>query len=285
MTKKFYTILNIIIIAGIIYAGVDSFYLFVEEKFDQPDFNIRFSEAKQNTTALPSQKLSDYRIIQNRNIFGETPQKSEIHEEIPELDNLEPTSLKIILMGTIFGDSRNAAAIIQDNIKKSQDLYRIGDSIQNAIIKNILRGKIVLSYNGRDEILVMDEPDSRGNTVTPPGVSTATQARTGSPPQRTITLKRDDIIESFENLNELATISPHLTDGRTDGLSIAGIRTGSIFRKIGLRNGDIIKRIDGNEITGTGDFVTLYNNFKSVDTISVDIIRRGQEYTYNYRLR
>ena len=116
MTKNFYTILNIIIIVGIIYVGVDSFYLFVEEKFDEPDFSIKISETKENTVAQSRQRPGDYRIIQNRNIFGENAQKNEVLEEIPEIENLEPTSLNITLMGTIFGDPRNAAAIIQDNM-------------------------------------------------------------------------------------------------------------------------------------------------------------------------
>lgn len=288
MAKNFYTILNIIIIAGIIYAGFDSFYLFVEEKFDEPDYSIRISETRQKTAERTMQRLGDYRIIQNRNIFGENAQKNEIPVEISQLDNLEPTSLKIALMGTIFGDTRNAAAIIQDNIKKSQDLYRVGDSIQNAIIKNILRGKIVLSYNGRDEILVMDEPNSGNNTITPPRVSTETQNRMSLPQQRTITVRRDDILKSLEDLNDVmdqANISPHITDGRSDGISISGIKAGSVFRKMGFRNGDIIKKVKGNEMTSAEDLISLLNNLSSEDSVSMDIIRRGRPYTYSYRFR
>ena len=90
-------------------------------------------------------------------------------------------------------------------------------------------------------------------------------------------------LEDPDNIQ--ANIRPHLTDGRTDGVSIAGIKTGSVFRKMGFMNGDILKRIEENEITSPEDIISLYNKLKSEDSVSVDIIRRGREYTYSYRFR
>ena len=95
-------------------------------------------------------------------------------------------------------------------------------------------------------------------------------------------------MKSLENLTDIvnqADIKSHFTDGNSDGLSISSIKADSLFRKMGFRNGDIIKKIEGNEITSPEDIVSLYNNLKSGDSVSIDIIRRGREYTYSYRLR
>lgn len=286
MTKNIYNIFNMIIIAAIVYACVVCFYLFVEAKLDQPEFNTGIIKTEQKVTKLPRKKLSDYRIIHIRNIFGGTAQQGEISDETEDIEDLEPTSLKISLVGTVSGDQKSAAAIIQDETKRSQDLYRVGDSIQNAVIQKILRGKIILSYMGRDEILVMDEPDSGNNISTPSRTTAPTPAVTT--PQRTITVRRNDILKSLEDLNDVlsqANIKPHFTDGKADGLSISTIRANSVFRKMGFRNGDIVKNIEGNEIKGPEDLISLYNDLKSNDSVSLDIIRRGREMTLNYRLR
>jgi general secretion pathway protein C len=65
-------------------------------------------------------------------------------------------------------------------------------------------------------------------------------------------------------------------------LAITGIKAGSIFRRMGLRNGDIVKGINGNEITSPEDLISLYNDLKSESDVSLQIVRRGAERSLNY---
>ena len=48
-------------------------------------------------------------------------------------------------------------AIIFDKTVNKQALYETGDAVQGAVVKEILRGKVILVYNGRDEMLDMSE--------------------------------------------------------------------------------------------------------------------------------
>jgi general secretion pathway protein C len=103
--------------------------------------------------------------------------------------------------------------------------------------------------------------------------------------ERKISIKRQDIDESFENINDLisqATIQPHYTDGEADGLTVTGIKPGSIFRKMGLRNGDVVKGVNDNEIKTAEDLISMYNDLRSDSNISLKIIRRGRETNLNY---
>ena len=54
---------------------------------------------------------------------------------------------------------------------------------------------------------------------------------------------------------------------------------------MGLRNGDIVKGVDGNEIKSTDDFISLYNDLQNNEDVAIQIIRRGRERTINYRFR
>ena len=109
----------------------------------------------------------DYTIINKRNLFGKVQDKTK--EKTPEPEPvLTTTSLDLTLLGTIGGESDDQRAIIRNkSAKNSQDIYYKGDAIKHALIKEIGRGKIILTVNGKDEILLMEEmksPPSSGKT-------------------------------------------------------------------------------------------------------------------------
>ena len=117
---------------------------------------------EKNTTGETEQKKKhDYHIILQRNLFGSPPGKDEPVAPVelgPDYaENLKLTSLDIVLMGTISGGEDADRAIILDKKSRKQDLYEKGDEIQGALVKEILRGKVILVYNGKDEMLDMSE--------------------------------------------------------------------------------------------------------------------------------
>jgi general secretion pathway protein C len=237
----------------------------------------------------PSKKssLSDYQTIIDRNIFSKvavSAQKGEV-----DVDDLKSTSLKLALLGTIAGNRKTSAAIIQDTGARTQGLYREGDSIQGATIKSIMRNKVVLAIGNREEILLMEGPEAGETGKT----SDTGQAEAGAETipaataavERNMNIKRSDIEASLKDINELlsqASIQAHSTEGEPDGLTITGIKAGSIFRKMGLRNGDIIKGVNNDSIKTTEDLIGMYNDLKSAPDISLQITRRGQERSFNY---
>jgi len=53
-------------------------------------------------------------------------------------------------------------------------------------------------------------------------------------------------------------IRPHFKNGQSDGLTLSGIRSDSIFGEMGFRNGDIIVGVDGKDIESVDDALSLY---------------------------
>jgi len=70
-----------------------------------------------------------YRAIIKRNIFGSGEDVSK-EMQAEEIENLQPTSLKLALLGTVSGNQQNSFAVIEEINKKKQALYRVGDSVQ-----------------------------------------------------------------------------------------------------------------------------------------------------------
>lgn len=280
MTRLYYTIFNLLALAAIIYIGVDTYNRVVRPQLGQEKTGKITSQDIPVKGKHVKPLLTDFQVIIDRNIFGSL-EKASKEADRPEIESLETTSLKIALLGTVTGDQESAVAVIEETSKRKQGLYSVGDSVQDAIIKRILRGKVVLRVGDKDEILTMEESSSsKIEKVDKPPKSTGLQ--------RTISVRRSDVDRSLKDLDSLlsqARIRPHFTDGQADGLTITGIKSGSFFRKMDLTNGDIIHAINGREIKTPDDIPSMYNDLKSGSNISLQIKRKGKLRTLNYRFR
>jgi len=113
----------------------------------------------------------DYQVIVTRNIFQAVIENPESLIEEAEED-LEETTLRLVLLGTVVGEKGDARAIIIDEKQNKQDLYRIGDAVQSARIENISRGKVTLNVNGKTEALTIKDRKGGG-----PGAPTVVSNR------------------------------------------------------------------------------------------------------------
>ena len=244
-----------------------------------------------NMARFVPQPLNSFDVIVDRNLFGSSNEASGDVEardmvesrdmEAREIEALEPTSLKISLLGTVTGSDENARAVIEETGRKTQGLYRVGDSVQNAVVKKILWGKVVLRVGDKDEILSMDVPELKKGGRTS---SSAKPANSGD----TVTLARSDIQNSLKNINKLLTqarIRPHLKDGKPDGFALSYIKANSFFTKLGLKRGDIVKNINGKQINTPEDAFSFYQALESGEPLSMEISRGGAPKTINYRFK
>jgi general secretion pathway protein C len=290
MARYYYVIFNVIAITIIVYFGVDAFHRIVRMKFVQADIKPAQPIAEPAQPKTVAAALKEYQPIIDRNIFSKInvgPANG------GDTEAIKITSLKLTLMGTIAGDNKTSSAFIEDAGTKTQGLYKIGDNIQGAVVKSIARNKVILKMGSRDEVLTMGEDDATGgtNTASQQTRGQGSQALITQPlpvvetPERNISMNRSEVNDSLKDLNGLmsqASIQPHNTDGQADGLAILGIKAGSIFRKMGLRNGDIVKSINNEAIKSPEDLINMYNDLKTAPDVSVQILRRGQERTLNY---
>ena len=160
ITDIFPLLLITLLCVGVVEGGYQALEYFVlrtpVEKVEKSDTVA----VEQKTVVENDQKKGrDYRIILQRNLFGPPPGKDQLTAAVdPDYtENLKSTSLNIVLMGTISGGDGVARAIILDKQSSKQQLYEKGDAIQGASVKEILRGKVILVYNGKDEMLDMSE--------------------------------------------------------------------------------------------------------------------------------
>jgi general secretion pathway protein C len=142
MAKLYSTIFNLVALFVAIYIGVDLFYRLVGAQLiygDTEEIVIEQAPQVKNRKRPP---LKDFRVVMDRNIFG-SKEKAAEGIKPTDIETLEPTTLKVALLGTVTGSQENAVAVIEETDKRKQGLYRVGDSVQDAIVKMILRGKVL----------------------------------------------------------------------------------------------------------------------------------------------
>ena len=293
MTNRYFTIINLLLVTAGIYLCVNGFYLLFSAHLGSATISTASSPAAEPIVKpSPPPPFDAYRAILARNIFNSNREAPAPTAIAVDLEKLKQTDLKLKLWGTVTGQARDAYAVIEDIKSRQQDLYRTGDTVQDAVVKLILRGKVILTVNGHDEILAMEELRSRtGRRPTrrisqPPGMVIGKKLPV-SRYSRKIRLKREQIQQAMENLGQLmqqATLRPHIEAGRPAGISITGIKPNALFRKMRLRNGDIITGVNGESIQSVEDALRVFDQLSSGSNIQLQVKRRGREQTLDYRI-
>jgi general secretion pathway protein C len=256
---------------------IDGFYTIFTASLDTRFLTLSFqTNSKQITPPVAESRppIEQYSTIADRNIFNITS-KEESAAQSQKIDtkNLKQTDMKLTLWGTVTLQDAASYAVIEDTKTREQSLYRTGDSIQDAVVKMILRDKIILTVDKRDEILPMAEY-RRSRRIARHPTRSIRQRRT---------LRRTQIESAVKNLNNLAAQAKIRT--HPEGLLISRIRRRSLFRKMGLRNGDIITNVDGRRINSVEDALNIYRNFQSADRVTLGLKRRGRSRTIDYIIR
>ena len=236
--------------------------------------------------------------ILSRNLFDSDASKR-AESTRPLIDpegQIHASTLSAELLGTIvFQNEEYSVALIQNRTDQSSDYYSIGEKILTATIAQIERFRIIVENNGRLEKLEIKAAKdtmakfAKLDKKEPP----TSQARASAEleeigpnhfviPQSVI----DGALKNFSKVLTQARMVPNLTsDNKTDGFRIFQIKKGSIYEKIGLKNNDILKRVNGQDLDSFEKATGLFTALRNENSISIDIVRSGSKVNYKYEVR
>jgi hypothetical protein len=93
------------------------------------------------------------------------------------------------------------------------------------------------------------------------------------------TLDRAYVMELLANPSTLTAhmrVMPSVHDGVMRGVKLYGIRSGSLPKLLGFRNGDLIVSVNGVPLNGADGAMGTYSKLRQVDTLAVEIERKGE---------
>jgi len=287
--RTYLILINVLLLTGAAYLGVSSFYQVVGARFEVISPSIEDSEKKTAPTRESVNPLSEYKAIEERNLFRLAGKQEGTEPAKVDIEALQETKLQLKLWGTVTGNGQNAYAVIEDTKQRVQQLYHMEDAILNAIVKEIHREKVILEVNGAFEVLQMEEIRGTAGRSDVARLKRDKKPEGSKTPQsKSISLKRERIDEAVNDLGNLmkqVRIRPHYKNGQSDGLTLSGIRSSSIFSEMGFRNGDVIVGVDGKNIESVDDDLSLYENLQSAENVQVQLRRRGRLQTIDYSVK
>lgn len=213
------------------------------------------------------------------------------------------TTLKVKLLGTLVASVPEwSISSIQDTQTQKNQTYMIGDLVQGAQILDIERLRVIVLNNNRREFI--DGNPGDGSTLAvaaaPPQLPTPSNSAPGpagaalgtgirKTGENEYEVPRAEIDRTLSNLNDVAMqarIVPHFKDGAATGFKVFSIQKDSIYSKIGIQNGDVIRRINGYEMNSPEKALEIYTKLKEANRIDIEKETSSgsiQRNTYNIR--
>ena len=280
-------IADILVLSLLVYIGVNAFITVLNGRLaptpEMQEEAVKLGEKP----AADARPLEDYAVITERHLFGGTSQG--LAEPAPEeivLDDMPvAVSLGLKLVGTVVAsEPEESSAIIEDRSTRKQEVYHEGDRVKQALIKRILRHNVVINTGRRDEVLTMIPEESSGKTPAP---ERAPRTRWRPAAGSSVRLDREELESQMANLNELmqqVRIRPFMEGKQPAGFLVSNIKPGSLFSKMGLRNGDVIQGVNGEAITTPDQAIELYESLMEGGEISLEIKRGRRKQNLRYEV-
>ena len=200
------------------------------------------------------------------------------------------TDLKVVLMATIVAmpEIYSSALIAGEDRSARATGYGIGDDLMGeATIVKIEQKKVFLRRSdGTVEYLDMENKaaDAPRDDSGP-----ATDSSVASSGDNKFTVDRSLLESTMANPEALAgqvRVVPHKgADGEIDGYRLSGIRKGSVFEQLGIKNGDIVHTVNGKALTSTSNAMDAYSSLQNERSFSFEITRRSKRQTMEYEVR
>ena len=270
------------VMAVFLYQGVGIFYkvltLQIIRMRPAPVVEVKAPAA----TSAVREPADAYRVIPERNLFGTTTkmvadkQAGAVQQDIALLFDVK---------GTVAGEGKYGFAIIEEKGTRKQRLVKAGDVVAGAKVIRIKRNAVDVLVEGEARTLKMAE--MKEAPILPPP-ATATASTGPSPLPGTLVINRSELQEAMADMGRMlsqAQIRPYFNAGVPDGFIVTSIRSGSLYQKMGIANGDIIQEVNHRKIQTADDLSGLLSTLKSSNDISLVVKRGGDPKTMNYQFR
>jgi len=177
-------------------------------------------------------------------------------------------------------------------------LYRNGDAVESRTIHVIYPEAVLLkNSNGSLCSLTMFQPGTPPAAPPPPPPAEAAAPKPGADPELDQGIKQlsdtrynvqrgllDKLLQNQGELMRAARVVPHEENGRVVGVKLYGIRKTSLFGKLGLQNGDMLRTINGFDMGSPDTALEAYTKLRSATSLSVALVRRGNAMTMEYTI-
>lgn len=257
------------------------------------------------TLAVRTQVGQDkYQRIVDRNLFnsdGLIPPPFGVDGELVEDDNTPVKSdLPIQVIGTIVHANpfRSIASLALQG-EEAPAALKVGGALKDlAEILAVFRRRVIFRNLKTQRLEYVEIPEDPEVQMRKSRIQAPKFQRSGAGPKiqqsgNNFTVSRSDVksqLDNYQSLLRTARAIPY-TDPNTGeliGFKVTQLQPGSLFQKLGIQPGDVIKGVNGESINSVNRALEVFANLKgsvdSLDSVNISVERGGSEQSLNYNV-
>jgi general secretion pathway protein C len=271
--------LAVLLAAGVLLTARDIISLAAGVRDEMPETR---GKAIAKHKVLPP--LADYASVVKENVFGFPA--AELRDLSSSASEPEPPS-SAILIGTVTGGLNYAILLMGSR----EEVFRAGDEIPGlGRLKSVSRDFITVTGQASQRKLQLADiakiKEVLGQNASAPLAQRPPMVREAS--KSSYIVDKGAVADAIENPTKILTharMLPNLVDGVQEGFVLSEVKPGGVFHELGLRNGDVLLRINRFEISGPDAALRAFTALRGLDRVELDVIRGGNRQTLTYLIR
>ena len=288
-------------LAATLFASLSTHFL-----MDNNFFRARATARSKSSTAVDMAKKLNYRDVRKsvlkRNIFnstGEVPDQKEMIDAAAQQQaatgHCNKPTLKLKVVGTIYLGRDNSVVSVREANYSQSDTYRVGDTIvgrDHVSVVAIEREQMIIDNNGSRECYKIEKSAkiaSRSPAYQPSRASKKKPTTSSSSSGGAVVLDgawvEAQLGPGFSQVLKSARLVPNIDGESINGFKIFAIKKGTLFNKIGLRNGDIIQKVNDTSLEQAEQGFALYQTFQEDQEIVFNIMRKNKPQTISVMIK
>ena len=240
----------------------------------------------------PSEELAVFSPILEKGLFGKATvgKLTPIVRQTADSGAQSTPIADLTLLGTVVGSFRESFALIMKNSSKEERVFRMGEKIfESGPLLSVKADSIDIDLNGKRTPLYMPnvaQPQAAGTATTPSGTMPGTAvAQTGA---GSFVIDQKALNATLDNIGQAMTdarLLPSMKDGKVEGFRVSEVKPAGVFGMVGIRNGDVLLRINDFAIDSPEKAIQSLATLKGQTRLKLDLVRDGQPATFNYDIR
>ena len=232
------------------------------------------------TSVSPPPQLSLDAVI-NAGLFGRYQEKPTEPVAVAAVTDAPQTSLNARLTGLVAvrQQPEQGSAVIEFN--GVEQFYSVDEQIEGsqAVLKQVLDDRVLISHNGRLETLMLDGVDyqqlSADNAGYENGTVVEPAPEVGPMPDQ-INAMRREVLSEPAKFFDYVRISPRHRNGQLYGYALLPGRDPAVFNSMGLQPNDVAIEINGVRLDDMQQAYGVINDLREAKQASIKIERDGE---------
>ena len=319
MLKEIKFIVLVIFMATVAFLSaliVNQFILNKMLKFNKVEITGSVKvKTKKKTLPKTARYIIKKNIFNSSLSFDENKATIEINqdEELPQEEQkssgiCEISKISVDIKATMPAEPKEYSYFaVYDSSTRKMKYYGLGDDfMENGVtVYDIKRSVVMLDRNGKKECLFLGKNGDKNNrghsksySSTPTTGYSAALNRSGSridvkqTGENSYVIDADDLNKELKNLSRISREARGVfardrnNPGKSLGFKLFAIKRGSLFEKIGIKNGDIIQTINGESLDNPDKALEMYSRLQDgISDLNVTILRHGKKINMDYSVR